>query len=119
MPDDEAGPRPLRVGFDIGLVHRPLGRLVGQLRAAAAAHQRIALIARRREEVGGEVEDRAVVLVEAAQHVHERILRGVRRVVRRAGQTQAVVVDLLRVAVVQRCVRGAATGCGLLEQHTV
>jgi hypothetical protein len=51
-------------------------------------------MARRGEQVGGELEDRAVVVLEPAKDVHERLLRRVPRIVRRARQPQAVVEDL-------------------------
>src|SRR4029079_13770461 len=95
------------------------GRLLGGMCATAAPHQRVTLIPSSREQVGGEVEDGTVVVLEAPQHVDERLLGGVRRVVRRARQAQAVVVDLFRAAVVKRRIRLPAAGCGFSNQHTV
>ena len=47
------------------------------MRPGTLAHQRVALMARRGEQVGGELENRAIVVLEPAQDVHKRLLRRV------------------------------------------
>ena len=76
-------------------------------------------MARRGEQVGGELEHRAIVVLKPAQHVHERLLRRVRSVLRGARQSQAVVEDLLRVAVVQLAVRDPAARSSFLDEYGV
>ena len=89
------------------------------MRSNALAHQGVALITRRGEQVGGELEDRPIVFLQPAQDVHEGLLRRVRRVVRRARQPQAVVVDLGGVAVVERAVRDPTARSSFLDEYAV
>ena len=91
---------PLGVGVHVGDAPALGGRAVGGMRSGALAHQGIALMARRGEQVGGELENRAIVVLEPAQDIHERLLRRVPRVLLRARQPQAVVEDLRGVSVV-------------------
>ena len=86
-----------------------VGDLGGGRRAAPAVDRVVAGVARGSEQVGAELELAARQARQALEHPEERLLRGVGRVVARAGDPVAEVVRAPLVAVVEPREGGAVT----------
>ena len=91
------------LGLGAGADRRRGVRDLGGGRGAAAALDRVvARVPRRGQQVGAEVHVAAGQARQPLEHLQERLLRGVGRVVRRAGDPVAEVVGAALVPVVQR-----------------